>query len=437
MSIIFLIVVVAALFLIILYKTGGDFIAPGSIVCIMALLSLGILITYAGQYGISISIEAAILVAIAVIAVSISSILVPSKIDNIAQMKEVNCYPKVVLVFSLVFLGISTVLYFFEVLKIAISMGYTSDSPYGMLYFYRVATTTGGAASQSKIVGQTVVASVAISYLILVDFMKRIMFFGFKKDKVYLVLELATLALFVVQGILSGGRTQFLYFIEAVLFLTIFFYMKKYRSRISNKIIMVILLVIAVTYIVFFTLGSLTGKTNILDFSTTLFVYVGSPIVAFDKLIQGVVSFEESTFGQNVFWGIYDLLNRIGFDIEMHKMEAPFVPVGDAETNIYGAFARYYVDFGIVGMIIFPVIIGAIYQMFYLKMQRSNKNIELMLVIYLLCSQFLFDYCIEERFFLSVTSLGTILRIFYMVVFYYIFKNEFKIFKHIYKKLIR
>lgn len=426
MGILLLIISVAILLFVILSISDYDFISPGSIVCIMTLLALSVLGIYARQYEVLISVEAIVLVLLAVIAVCFGSILIPCRIRHIAQLKDVSCYSKTVILFALCFVCISTVLYFFEVRNIAISMGYNDSSPLGMLYYYRVATTTGGAAVQSKIVGQTVVASVAISYLILIDFIKRITFLQFQNNKCALFLEFITLSIFVLQGILSGGRTQFLYLIESVIFVAIFFYEKKNRKKISKKIIKRIIFAAGATCILFFLLGHLTGKTSILNFSETLFVYVGSPIAAFDKLIHGTVSFDPSSYGQNVFWGFFDILNRMGFSIEMNKMEAPFVMIENVETNIYGAFGRYYADFGILGVIIFPLIIGFVYQTFYLKMQNSNKNLELWLAIYLLCSQSLFDYCIEERFFLSVMSLGTFLRIFYMVIFYFLFKAKAK-----------
>lgn len=428
MAIFFMIFFSLVLFFVILNISDYDFISPGAIICIMTLLSLGVLAIYSSQYGISVSPKTACLVLASLLAASLFSLLTPSKLKHVTQICEISLFSSRVIGFSFLFILISAVLYFFEIRNIAVSMGYSPSGAFGMLYYYRVATTSGDTGAHSAIVGQMVIASLAIAYLNLVDCTKRIIFGKITMNKKAFILQILVILVYFVECILSGGRTQFLYLIESILFLMVFFYMKKTKKRINSKIISRIICAVVITYLSFFLLGNFTGKTNLLNASSTLFVYIGSPIAAFDKLVNGQVAFNNEFWGSNTFWGLFDILDRLGVDVKLGSMAAPFVNLAaNLETNIYGAFARYYIAFGPLGIMVIPLILGAIYQIYYINLHRTNKNLELRLSIFLICSQFLFDFCIEERFFLSVLSLGTIIRIFYMVIFYYVFKSRIRI----------
>lgn len=403
-----------------------DYVAPNSIVQIMAIFMLLILALNVSSYSFSISLYSAFLFSLALTSFCLWGIVKPCPISHISRIDEIYLYTKKVIIFSFVFITISTLLYFYEVKKIASLMGFNSSSVYGMLFYYRNATLHYPEimAQQSKIVGQLTVASFSIAYLILIDFTKRIVFRVRKTDRKLFYIELVTVVLFIVQCILSGGRTQFLSYIEAFLFLLIFLYQKKNKRRVNDKFFRRLIILLIIAFLSFYLLGSFTGKTSIFDFKTTLLVYVGMPLPAFEQLVQGVVKFPQTYFGSNTFWGIFDIVRRLGIDIKVNEMTAPFVSINGIETNIYGSFGRYYADFGVFGAIIIPFILGVFYQHRYRRLQMTNGNIEWHLGIYLILLQYVFDFCIEERFFLSVLSLGSILRIAYMYIFCKLFKMK-------------
>ena len=415
---------VLLMFIINLKVNKFDYVAPNSIVHIMALFMLLVLILNYTSYDLSLSFSAGALFLLSLIAFSFWGVIQPCSVSSIRRIEQLKLYDKKVILFSFLFILMTTGLYFLEVRKIAVAIGYGSGSPFGMLFYYRNATLhyPEVMAQQSKVVGQLTIASFAIAYLVLIDFVKRIIFKQIKPHRWLFLVELFTVALFTVQCLLSGGRTQFLYYVESLLFLLIFIYQKTKGKLINIRFLNNMLKLLLFSIASFYLLGSFTGKTSIFNFWTTLYVYVGAPLLAFDKLIQGVVKFPDSYFGSNVFWGIFDIVRRLGFNITVNEMTAPFVNIGGVESNIYGAFGRYYADFGVLGVLIIPFVLGVVYQRLYRKLQKVNKNLELKLAIYLILMQYVFDFCIEERFFLSVVSLGTILRVAYMIIFYKLFK---------------
>lgn len=423
-----LLMFILLIFFVILKSNDFDLTSPASIVCCMTLLSMVVMIFFSNQYDVNLSFKCIFLVILSVLSFSIAGLIKPSRLVRVSLIEDVEVYARYIIIFSFFFVAISTFLYYRVVQNVAGLIGFSSSSANGMLYYYRTATLTGGTeiASQSKIVGQMTIVSYAISYILLVDFVKRIIYHKVKESFSSFIFEGLTLALFIVQCILSGGRTQFLYFIESFVVLMVFYVSKKTGYRISQKAIRRIFVILVLTVIAFYFLGSFTGKTSKLDFAATIFVYVGAPIVAFNKLLEGVVSFPGLYFGSNVFIGPIDLLNRFGAGIEIQNLAAPFVNIGDTTTNIYGSFGRYYADFGLIGLVLANLFIGIFFHIMYLGLQRNNYKIERRLAVYLVLSKVLYDFCIEERFFTSVISLGTILRIIYILIFYKIFTIRFK-----------
>lgn len=419
--------IVLIIYIILISQNGYNFTSPAAIVCIMSLLTIFIMTLSFRRLEISISMVTIVLFLISLITFILSELLKPCKVSEICCISKCSYYSIYIIIFALVFVTISTALYYLEVRKIASMLGYNSSAAYGMLFYYRTATINGGSEiqSQSKWVGQLVIASFAISYLILIDVIKRIIF-GIEKKRLEIILEILICLIFIVQCILSGGRTQFLYYIEASIFLFVFLHEKKTRHPIKQKSIRKLIVIVMIIFVLFYFLGSFTGKTSVLNFSNTLFAYIGAPIPAFDRLVNNEITFKHLYWGSNTFWGIIDILSRLGVNIEVPSMSAPFINIGGIDSNIYGSFGRYYADFGFLGIIILQILVGCIYHKWYGNLQKATQKLELKLALYMLVSQSLFDYCIEERFFSSVISFGTLLRVLYIIFFYYVFKVRVK-----------
>lgn len=411
-------------------NTDYDFISPISIICIMTLLSLAVMVFFYSKIGYTVSLTTVLMVSIAMISFSIAGILMPVKVNSIKPLKknDIVFYRRSVIIFSFVFVLITLIAYYYEVRKVAMLSGYSSSSMNPMLFYYRRATLTGSDAleSQSKLVGQATIVSYCISSLIAIDFAKRLVF-KVVGSKIDFFLEILVIILRLIQTVLNGGRTQFLYYIETLLLFIIYFYIRKNRRTINRSILKKFVYITVGVFILFYLLGNLTGKTSTLNFSQTLFAYVGSPIPAFDQLIAGKIHFENKYFGSAVFYGPYQLLNYLGFNFDIGDMAGPSVAVGNTRTNIYGSFARYYDSFGVFGMVLINFFIGIFYQIAYRRLFRDNANIELNLFTFALVSCFIFDFCTEERFFMNVISIGTILRFIYAFLIIKLFNLRVKV----------
>lgn len=408
-----------------LVNTDFDFISPNSIVYIMCLLSIGVAIFFERKVDFSVSIASILLVVLALVCFSIGNYVKPLRLRQINNLPETNIilYGRLIAFFSLSFVVLSTVLYYREVREVAGLYGYSANSTMGMLYYYRTATLDDSIilAQRSKIVGQMTIMSYAITYLVLIDFVKRLVYKRIRNNILTALLEIGTVIAAAIQMILSGGRTQFLSLIESFVFIFVFYYGKKTRSSISNRFLRKMLICVVLVYIAFYFLGSLTGKSSKLDFTSTLFIYAGSPIPAFSAMLNKEMTFANNFFGSDLFFGPYQLLNRMGFNIDIGQAAAPAVAVGSLGSNIYGSFGRYYGTIGIIGLVIVNLLLGILYNTWYRRLQLADKNIEFLLFVFLIAARFLFDYCIEERFFMSVLSLGSILRIIYGFVFWKLF----------------
>ena len=413
-----------------------DIIAPVSIVYEVTLLCLLVMSFFIGKSGESVSFDTMTVIYLALLSFSLGTIGIRHKHRRVILNKESiennlnEQYSTSIVVFCFILNLIATLLYYNEVRRIAVLTGFSNDSVYGMLYYYRNASLQENDAwlSQSKAVGQVVIASYASAYLVLVDFVKRIINRSFMKKKFTSLIEIGIMVLFMIQCVLSGGRTQFMYYIESFALIYVFYFSSTHVFNVNRKIIRRISFIMVGSFLSFFVLGSLTGKTSKLNFLDTLYVYAGSSFVAFDKLLHGEVHFYTPYPGVNVFWGIIDILNRLGINAEKNAMAAPFVNMGGVSTNIYGSYARYYNDFGFVGMLIICFLLGMLFRTWYNNLYKSTNNIELKLAMYAIVAKVLFEFCLEERMFLSVVSLGTIIRFFYILVLNYMFKKiKFKV----------
>lgn len=423
----FILIIFILFFFYINFKvTEKDFLSPLSIVCIMTMLSLIVMIANIQIVEFKLSLKLIFYVFSAYISFFIGGLIFPVKRKKREKnINNNNYFSLQYIIIGLIIVVFSTVLYYYQVRKVSILSGYKESSTYGILYYYRNATLNNydALSSQSKIVGQLTIISYAIAYLILIDFVKRIINKSISNYRISFVIEVIIILSFIIQLILTGGRTQFLCYIESFVFLLFFYYFKKNDNKVSLKFFRKVIIIICSASVLFYLFGTFTGKTKQLNFSNTLFIYSGSIIPGFDKIINEKVFFENEYFGSNLFVGLLQLLNLIGFNFKISNYVAPITDVGNLLTNIYGSFGRYYATVGLFGMVIINIFLGFLYQFLYSNLQKKKNNIEIYLYVYLWFSRFLFDYCIEDRFFLSIISIGGILRICYGILFYKIFNT--------------
>lgn len=190
-------------------------------------------------------------------------------------------------------------------------------------------------------------------------------------------------------------------FLNMFLFSTSILYFKK---KISLKHL---LSGIGVLLVLFLSLQSIRQAIKFSDMDDNFFVtYIVSNLSAFDTLD----SCSAEHFGENTFRFFYAFFNDMGWsniepvDILLKWIEKPI------KTNTYTAMYPYYVDFGLIGLIIFPLFMGAIYGWLYKKAEMgSNFHI----IIYAFVINIIFMQYAADLFF---TSLSGNLKLFVFIL---------------------
>jgi oligosaccharide repeat unit polymerase len=119
-------------------------------------------------------------------------------------------------------------------------------------------------------------------------------------------------------------------------------------------------------------------KDNFL-FSPSVYLYLSSDVGVLSKYLQ--LDKEETHFGQNTFHPVYDLLSKFKV-IEKPNFfqKGYFIPMW---TNT-GTFIReIHADFGIVGVLMLPYILGMLITWFWFRFYNDKSIYDLLFLVYL------------------------------------------------------
>ena len=86
--------------------------------------------------------------------------------------------------------------------------------------------------------------------------------------------------------------------------------------------------------------------------------------------------------------------------------------------NVYTSFRAFHHDFGFTGIIIFQVIEGFFYSIYYEKMKRlKNKSgISATFILYGMLMMPLFEHAIQEQLFSNYLCLNTFILLFLTII---------------------
>lgn len=416
--------------------TKRDILSPWFISCLMFLISSIVVIPNINNWNVDLSSKTVFIIFIGLLSFGIGEFyvrclknkgLIVTKIDKIHINKNNNSsidrinipieINKIVIIMSIIIMIIVTFLYYKQVLNIAYAAGFSDSSELPMLRFARIATINPDIMQNiktNKLVGQCVIISYSYAYLMLYITIYNIVFFKFKREY---ILYIIPILIYFIQIILTGGRTQFIYLIGSSVLMCIIFYKIKqgWNSKINKKYYKNIALAFIFMLVIFYILGSFTGKTEKLNFIETISVYMGSSIVAFDEFIKGYINGTSEFFGINTLLGIYDIFDKLGFKIPSLVKQAEFISIGDYETNIYTSYMRYIKDFSYIGFVFIQMMLGVIFSYIYMIIKTLKKP-NIIIVVYAILFQVILECSIEERFFMNILSIGYITRIAYLVI---------------------
>ena len=163
------------------------------------------------------------------------------------------------------------------------------------------------------------------------------------------------------------------------MFLIISVFVMMFSSRIFTKqTILKSILIISSVFLSYFVVFSTikynvnidTFSESLIDGITSFLTYLSSPSIAFCIFADNLDMLD---YGDNMFRGIYAILNAIGFDFTVQDLVKPFVDYSfNSTTNVYTIFQYPVSDFGFLFGFIYQLFLGVFHGILYnMKKQRE------------------------------------------------------------------
>ena len=172
----------------------------------------------------------------------------------------------------------------------------------------------------------------------------------------------------------------------------------------------------------FWQLGKLTGKDEVLDLWNSLSIYIGSSILCFDHFTNSIVAY--NNIGTNTFRGMYNILARFGLNVTTISNHLDKIRWNDYSSNVFTAFAPYYNDYGPVVSLIIVLIAGLLIGFFWRIYQTDNNNFITCILYGRFIAVSAAMYSIAERLFSNTIALNAIVEIFFYVCIIRVFVKK-------------
>lgn len=181
----------------------------------------------------------------------------------------------------------------------------------------------------------------------------------FKKRKIYIIL-----AFLLLTAIFKSNKTGFLALFVSCL------YILKVKGKFSVKYLFFSILLL-VTLLVVVSLNradyDFESDEGLLNF---LYIYLLSPLTAFDVLLNGEVELTHGAWGSGVLAFFYKVLNIFSADLKLSELGTyVWVPL---PTNVFTTMCGCYLDGGYFGIFLVASILGGIYGCLYAFQKRGN-----------------------------------------------------------------
>jgi oligosaccharide repeat unit polymerase len=344
----------------------------------------------------------------------------PSKdfIDSVPQIS------RLVTIFIILFDLVVLIKYYSDVRFSASLLGSFSDLA-TMIGLYRVAGVYGETKvdiSRVSSYGYTVMTGLAYIYLyvLIANSMLRKMKITWK------IFHMIPIVLFGICSLLTGGRNPILQLLIAG-FMIFYLLNRNFKGKSRNfnlKFAIKLAISIVVVLILFSNMSSIVGRGTTLGTFDYIAIYIGAPIKLFDMFVQDHTSVSHVFWGQETFVNVW---KWIGGVINNRNMTSLFMNKefrtynGLMLGNVYTAFREYYSDFGITGIVIFPLVHSVFFTTFYKKIIKSKKILKqnafnLSILLYSYLSVALAYYSIDDRLFQKFFSIGTFREILCLVI---------------------
>lgn len=192
-----------------------------------------------------------------------------------------------------------------------------------------------------------------------------------KKDKLLgLMGFLPSICNMLVQNTKNELISSIFLFISAMI-IAIIYLNKKIHIKIQNIFKVTLVAIVVVSGFIFtmlFRLGSINSQ-NIQIVLNKFLVYSFGQIPTFDYWLGNYHGTVEYGFGSNTFIGIFNVL---GLSERIQGVYSEYVNVEGFSANIYTVFRGMIEDFGVMGSVLFFVIISGIISFAYYSLAKKN-----------------------------------------------------------------
>lgn len=233
-----------------------------------------------------------------------------------------------------------------------------------------------------------------------------------KKFKFPIIMIVITM-LFLFISILKSARFDIMIaFLSGILIWYIYYQHYSKRLNINGNNIGKIMGIMTTAVIgmaaVMSFLGPLVGRLSGATLFSDAFNYMGRTIQALDEYIQLKSGLAQNEVrGAETFYGVFKFLSQLGLvDMSGESWYLEFVSQnGISLGNTYTAVRRYYRDFGVLGIMILPLLEGIIITKIYNCAQAfKNAKFSFWTILYSMVGPYMFLYAYEGFFFANVLS---------------------------------
>ena len=409
------------------FISGKKILFPSVIVSGMFLLS-SLFAAINSKWGIQVQLDTYLILVFSITIFSIGCLLGRRKIivvgkklrnaDSYLDVTKINMPKRIAFLVGLVCLTVSFI-YFRHQLSLSFVYGNTNGLS-GMIGTLRKATVIDANVARLGIalnlgISFTRAAGIISLYIIISSIIEK------RKIETFTFLPVICL---LINSILATGRGALIMIVTTIIYDIYAINYLKNNKKINGKIIRYGILLVFLFFIAFWALGTLTGKSEVLNFWDTISIYIGSPIVCIDSVIKEGWNIS-SSFGIHTFKGIYNMLSAFGFNIEFISNHEEMFRWSSYSSNIYTALYPNLKDFGLIGTFIMQFILGFFNGTVWNKYTKKNAVTNFLLITYgRFFGSALVYYSIAERFCSNYLALNAIAEIFfYSITIKYFIKN--------------
>lgn len=423
----FLIFFSIVLFLIGFYILGQDLFQPSCIVTATYILSLMCCYINKDLWGVELHTETAYVICSGLVVFFLGNLIGSFikkkwKVSNTTLFKEnhVIIVDKKMLILLLLFQVVALVIYYREI--VSISGGGNNFSQ--MMTSFRANTGYSAGQSVSMLAGQFAKVSFVIAQVFIFVFLKNTI------NRKANIQDFLPVAIYFVQAIFTGGRFNILVIIiEGLLMYNVLWHKKNgWTSKFRLKTVMLFVCLGCGLLIAFYWLRVLVGRQNETDIVTYIASYAGGSIQLLDMYLQDPIP-KADLWGRETFYSLLGDLKKLGIiDFEDYISHLEFRSAGGVVIgNVYTAFRRQMQDFGYYGMLILQFLWSFIITIIYNQIKKSNSS--LFIIFYSIMSYSLFLHSINDSFYSSFLSIGTIVTFVMMTCVWFVITRVKIIFK--------